>query len=273
MKISAFIPVYNEEKRIFCTLKNLSWCDEILILDKESTDKTLEIAREFDVLIHQIKNSDAYSAEEFEIISKCSGDWVIIFTASDIIDVELAMDIRKTIATIDPKFSVVSVPYERYILGINSSKSPWSQNTHTPIIFKRNEIKIDKQGVHGAFIYSKDAVYKLVSKGTIRHLTHESVDDLLNRHIRYWRGERNNFNGKTLAKPIRNILKSMTVVLRKGTFFLGMNGLVLIIAYITYFLFSFLYKWEKLKSRSISKEYELLKDKSIHDWEGYSRLK
>jgi len=42
-KVSAVIITYNEEQQIERTLSKLHWCDEIIIVDSYSTDRTVEI--------------------------------------------------------------------------------------------------------------------------------------------------------------------------------------------------------------------------------------
>ena len=47
-RISVFIPTYNEEKKISSSLRSIpDFIDEIIIYDKGSKDKTVEIARNF----------------------------------------------------------------------------------------------------------------------------------------------------------------------------------------------------------------------------------
>ena len=47
MKISVKINVYNEEDNIAAVCESVSWADEIVIVDSNSTDRTVEIARQF----------------------------------------------------------------------------------------------------------------------------------------------------------------------------------------------------------------------------------
>ena len=46
-KISAVINTRNEERNIRYCLETLQWCDEIIVVDMESEDKTVEIAKEY----------------------------------------------------------------------------------------------------------------------------------------------------------------------------------------------------------------------------------
>jgi glycosyltransferase involved in cell wall biosynthesis len=45
--ISAVVRTFNEEKNIRACLESLAWADEIVVVDSKSTDRTVEIAREF----------------------------------------------------------------------------------------------------------------------------------------------------------------------------------------------------------------------------------
>lgn len=46
-RISACVIVFNEERKIRRCLESLTWCDEIVVLDSFSTDRTLDICREY----------------------------------------------------------------------------------------------------------------------------------------------------------------------------------------------------------------------------------
>jgi len=46
-KISVTIRTFNEEKNIRECLESVKWADELVLVDSQSTDKTVAIAREF----------------------------------------------------------------------------------------------------------------------------------------------------------------------------------------------------------------------------------
>ena len=70
MTISAIISTYNEEKRIAYALESLMWCDEIILLDKKSQDKTVEIASSFGnkVQIFEIENKPYFDPNEWTFL-------------------------------------------------------------------------------------------------------------------------------------------------------------------------------------------------------------
>ncbi|HRY91130.1 MAG TPA: glycosyltransferase, partial [Candidatus Gracilibacteria bacterium] len=77
-KISAFIIARNEQDNIARALKSLlSFCDEIILVDTGSTDKTKEIALNYTDKIFDFKWVDDFSAARNFALSKCTGDWII----------------------------------------------------------------------------------------------------------------------------------------------------------------------------------------------------
>ena len=75
-KISAVIITGNEENNIKDCLKSVQWADEIIVVDSESTDKTVEIAKEYTdkVVIHEW---EGYASQKTYAISLAKNEWVL----------------------------------------------------------------------------------------------------------------------------------------------------------------------------------------------------
>ena len=58
MEVSAVLITRNEEKNLPRVLKELHWCEEIVVVDSGSTDNTIQIAHQFGarVLHHEFKD-------------------------------------------------------------------------------------------------------------------------------------------------------------------------------------------------------------------------
>lgn len=105
MLISVAIITKNEERVIQRCLDCVSFfCDEIVVVDTGSTDKTKEIvARHPKARVFDSKNfnkdthfSDfSFSVAKNEAIDKCTGDFVCWWDADDFVDEENAMKIRR----------------------------------------------------------------------------------------------------------------------------------------------------------------------------------
>ena len=269
MKISAYMAVYNEEHRIRYTLESLKWCDEIVVLDKTSTDKTVEICREYGAKVFIIENSLSYNPSECEFFKKCTGDWIITMTASDIIDKSLAMEIRRQIEILPDDIGCINVPFKNYVLGIEDNRSPWHWD-HAMKIFRNGNYEINSD-VHKALTLKNTQSYTIPSKyGYFYHLTHVSLDMMLDRHTRYWRGEAEMYDKKTLIPAFEAFWESVKeTVRRRKTFFLGWDGVALTFAYVSYYMFSFLYTWEHRRKDKADKKYHDLREKNSKEWDDF----
>lgn len=97
MKISAIILTKNEEKNIEDCLKRLTWCDEMLVIDDNSSDKTVELAKKHraTVIEHSLENDFAQS-RNFSL-EKAKGEWVLFVDADERVSEKLRDEIVKQI--------------------------------------------------------------------------------------------------------------------------------------------------------------------------------
>lgn len=274
MSITAFMAVYNEEHRIRYTLQSLQWCDEIIVVDKTSQDKTVDICKEYGAKVFIIPNSKSFSVSEYDYMKECTGDWIMTVTASDIIDKSLAMEVRRQIEILPAEIGCINVPFNNYILGIEDERSPWHGSSRMRI-FRRSNYVINN-GVHDALSLKNHKSYTIPTKyGYFSHLTHVSLDMMLDRHTRYWRGEAEMYDKKNLIPAFEAFWESLKeTIKRRKTFLLGWNGVALTFAYVSYYMFSFLYIWEGRRNNKAAKIYQELREKNSKEWNGYvSKIK
>lgn len=97
MKLSAVILTKNEEKKIVDCIESLNFCDEIIVMDDMSTDKTVDI-------IHRLKNpkvtvsshslDDNFSDQRNRALQLSQGEWVFFVDADEKVSKQLAADIQ-----------------------------------------------------------------------------------------------------------------------------------------------------------------------------------
>ncbi|MBX7172895.1 MAG: glycosyltransferase family 2 protein [Pyrinomonadaceae bacterium] len=94
MKISASIIVFNEEHNIEELCQTVSWCDEIVIVDSYSADKTAEIAEKYTDKVFQHEFKGYKDKHEFAD-SQTTGDWIFWIDADERVTPELKESILK----------------------------------------------------------------------------------------------------------------------------------------------------------------------------------
>jgi len=93
IKISVVIITLNEEKNLSRCLESVKRiADEIIILDSFSTDRTIQIAQEYNTTIFQEKFL-GYGAQKNLATEKASNNWVVSLDADEALSIELEKSI------------------------------------------------------------------------------------------------------------------------------------------------------------------------------------
>ncbi|MBN2087475.1 glycosyltransferase [Candidatus Peregrinibacteria bacterium] len=95
-RISALVPIYNEENLIRRCLESLKdVVDEIIIIhDGPCTDRTLEIAREYTDKIFVLERKYMADYHYIEGLNECNGDWILKIDADEYLSEEIRENIR-----------------------------------------------------------------------------------------------------------------------------------------------------------------------------------
>lgn len=102
MNISAVLIVKNEEKNIIDCLESLHFCDEIIVIDDYSTDRTTELVEVFSkqrggLKVFKRELAGDFSAQRKFGVEKTSNDWVFFVDADERITPDLATEIKENL--------------------------------------------------------------------------------------------------------------------------------------------------------------------------------
>jgi glycosyltransferase involved in cell wall biosynthesis len=90
--VTATVITFNEAANIQAALESLSWADEIIVVDSESTDATVSIARRFtDRVI--VRAWPGYSAQKNFAAEQAAHDWIFSLDADERVSPQLASEI------------------------------------------------------------------------------------------------------------------------------------------------------------------------------------
>lgn len=93
MNVSGLIITYNEEKNIREVLECFDFCDEIIVVDSFSTDKTIEIAQQFSkvkVIQHTFED---FTKQRNIALDAAKNDWVLFLDGDERITASLKNEI------------------------------------------------------------------------------------------------------------------------------------------------------------------------------------
>jgi len=113
--LSVVVICKDEEANIRDCLESVKWADEIVVVDSGSSDRTVEIAREYtDRVIHH--DWAGYGPQKDFAMSRATGDWILNLDADERVSPELAREIRTVLAA-DADFAGYSMPRRTFYLG------------------------------------------------------------------------------------------------------------------------------------------------------------
>jgi len=123
--ITGTIITYNEEGRIAEAIASLSCCDEVLVVDSGSTDRTRAIARSLSARVIE-REWSGYSSQKNFAAGQAQNDWILSVDADERLSVELADDIMRWKRSNDaPAHIAWSMPRRVFYLGRWINHSGW----------------------------------------------------------------------------------------------------------------------------------------------------
>jgi glycosyltransferase involved in cell wall biosynthesis len=248
MKISAVISAYNEEKVIKDCLKSVDWVDEIIFIDNQSQDRTLEIAEKFtDNIFSRPNNPLMLNLNKNFGFAKARGDWILSLDADERISNELKDEIIEVLKKDTKDTNGYLIPRKNIIFGKWIKHGIWHPD-HQLRLFRRGKGKFPGKHNHELAVI-KGSSEKLVSP--IIHFNYSSVNQYLKKLTYYYsENEVKQFikSGKkiqwydAIRMPASDFL--LNFFAREG-YKDGLHGLALSILQSFYMFVVFLKIWEK----------------------------
>ena len=148
--ISALVTVHNEEKIIASCLNKLNFCDEIIVILDNSTDRTKEICQKFTTKIYE--GSFKYEGDRRNFgLEKCNSNWILEIDADEHVSEKLAEEIIEIINSKEgEKVNNFHIKVNNYI-GSKLVKNGWGGSFGrggVTCLFKKGTKIWGKQRVH-----------------------------------------------------------------------------------------------------------------------------
>lgn len=123
MRISATIITFNEERNIARAMESLRCCDEIIVVDSNSTDRTAEIAAKLGALVIE-SPWPGYAQQKNLAAKRASYDWILSLDADEALSEALEGEIWH-IKKNGPGFDAYTMPRLAQYMGRWILHSGW----------------------------------------------------------------------------------------------------------------------------------------------------
>ena len=179
MKISAAIITYNEERNIARALESLRCCDEIVVVDSGSTDRTVELAAKLGARVLDMAWR-GYAGQKNYASECCENDWVLSLDADEALSEALEAEIWQ-IKKNGPEFDAYTMPRLAQYLGRWILHSGWYPDRKIRLFDRRHAQWM------GNFVHESVVVEGRVGhlNANILHFTCSSLSEHLRTLDRY----------------------------------------------------------------------------------------
>ncbi len=253
--VSVVIITKDEQDRIKACLESVKWVDEIVVIDNGSTDKTIEIAKNYTDKVYENKSDDFSEIRNFGM-DKTRGEWVLYVDADERVLESLKKELQEIIQI--SRLSAYAIARQNIIFGKKVNYGLYKDDWVIRLLKKENfETWVGR--VHEYPKFNGELGY---TKNRLLHLTHRDIDQFILKSLEwsridaklrleakhpkmsYWRFWRI-FISELYFQGIK----------RKG-FFSGTVGIIDSILQVLSFYMTYVRLWQLQQSEPLDKVYE-----------------
>ena len=178
-KLSVTVITRNESANLARALDSVRWADEIIVVDSESTDNTVEIARRFTERVI-VRPWPGYVDQKNFAAAQASHDWILSLDADERVSSALAGEIRGLLTT-EPTVAGYRIPRRAFYLGRWIRSTDWYPD-HQLRLYDRRRAKWSGRYVHESV--SPDGPVKRI-RNAIEHFPYRDLSHHVQTMDRY----------------------------------------------------------------------------------------
>lgn len=272
-QVSAIVTTFNEELNIAGCIESLLWCDEILVADSFSTDRTPEIAKAYPKVRFLQRTYFGSASQKNWAMDQVEHDWILIFDADERCTPALQKEIEELLER-GPRHDAYTIRRRVYFLGHLIRFSGW-QHDQVVRLIRRGTARYPNRRVHADMMTRGPAP---LLRNPMEHYMADSLDEYARRIEKYsfWGASQNWREGKK-SGAVEIFGRSLWRFIRTYVFQLGvldgMHGLVfcMLQSYGTYLKWALLWGWRVNAERGRDPALPIF-DEDESTWRGLEGL-
>jgi glycosyltransferase involved in cell wall biosynthesis len=250
-KLTVLILAKNEEKRIRSCLESVKWADEIVVVDGVSTDRTVEICKEYGAKVIEHAFEGGFDIDCNLGIDNSTGDWILKLDADEIVTESLKKDVQKVLED-DGGYSAFKFRRKNFFLGHFMRHGGWY---HYSLHFLKKGKAYYKGHVHETMIVDGKTG---TIEGAVDHYPFSSITQFIQRHNNYSNIEAQKIFDTQGVVDIKTIKYNLTIkplkrffkfYVKKKGYREGRYGLIFSVLFAWVHFLNWTKYWEMVKER------------------------
>jgi glycosyltransferase involved in cell wall biosynthesis len=176
VNLSVVVLTKNEERNIQRCLESIAgWANEIVVVDDESTDRTVDIASKYtDKII--IRKMDIEGRHRNFAYGQAKNLWVLSLDADEVVTEELKEEIKDVLSK-HTRYNGFTIPRRNFIGDYWVRYGGWYPSPQLKL-FRKDKFRYEEVGVHPR-AFMDDPCGHL--KSDIIHYSYQNIEDFLNK--------------------------------------------------------------------------------------------
>jgi hypothetical protein len=182
-KLSAYVIAYNRAETIGTCLRALAFADELIVIDKGSTDATVAIAAALADRVIRVPWTPTVEETRDFAASQCTHDWILFVDDDECLSVEAVRFLDAELWA--PRADIYMLAQRHYIMGRHDERAYyWPE--YQMRCFRRGAVRFTGT-VHGGTQLVSDRVYRVRPEAgaCMHHLSHRDVAQFIEKANRY----------------------------------------------------------------------------------------
>ncbi|WP_298267861.1 glycosyltransferase family 2 protein [Geobacter sp.] len=255
-KIAAVINTRNEETNIAYCLESVKWCDEIVVVDMESEDRTVQIAQQYTDRVFNHDRILAFDAARKFAVERAQCEWILLVDADELIPRTLAERLKEVCRT--DEADAVFMPFMNYLFGKRNRHTGWWPDYHCR--FFKKEVMSFSEKIHAYQRLRDDArtiTLPAEERYAVQHFAYRDAEQFIAKLNRYTSIEASAYFAKGVTFSRTKLLKGfigefLTRYVGMKGYRDGIRGLFVSLLMGTYRMVSYIKLWELYEYRDAS---------------------
>jgi hypothetical protein len=269
-RVSAVVTTFNEEHNVGDCIESLLWCDEVVLVDSFSTDRTAEVAHSYEKVRLLQRRYMGSASQKNWAMDQTRYEWILILDADERCTPALRDEITNLLAS-GPTVEAYTIKRQVYFMDRVIRFSGW-QHDRVVRLVRRGAGRYPNKRVHADMATKGPAP---VLANPMLHFMIESFDQYLPRIVKYgfwgaaqgWKTGRKSGVVEVLG---RSTWRFFRMYVFQFGFLDGMPGLVfcMLQAFGTYLKWAILWEWRANAARGQAPALPSFdEDETVWAWE------
>lgn len=178
VKLSAIILTKNAEGIIADCIDSVSFCDEVIIIDDSSTDRTPDLAKRMGAHVF-VEESKSFAEKRNLGLKKAKGKWLLYIDSDERVSPELKKSIESIIGKEKSSVSAYRIKRKNFYYGNHE----WPYIEKMERLFKKSKL-VEWQGdLHETA--KVDGEIEEIAEGVLLHYTRTSITAMVNKTVQW----------------------------------------------------------------------------------------